>query len=596
VRGREAGANGNGRGAARWGEPLIGSPLKSSALLLLVLLIGGAVAWWVRPAPVGVPEPARSLVLDTVLAKVQAQSGRRDWTLYGGDYANRRWSELAAIDRTTVKHLTRRFSIPTGAGKKGSLQTTPLVADGIMYLTSPVGHVVAWDLRRGRAAWRFHHRPTGELLCCGPSNRGVALGHGQVYLGTLDAKLIALDAATGAPVWTAAVDSAALGYSVTMAPLVVDSLVIVGTSGAEFGVRGHVSAFRARDGTLAWRRYTIPSPEEGGWWGRWSDTTSWGAPLRRDLDRERADSARYADSWRHGGGSVWTAPAYDPPSGLLYVAVGNPAPSFDPGERPGDNLYTESLLALRAATGEIVWAHQFIPHDSWDMDPASPPILIPHRDGLAVAEAGKIGHLFVLDAGSGRLLARSAPLVPQANLFARLNERRTVIAPGPNGGVSWSPAAWSPVTGWVYVVALHQPMWVQLEHLPWQRGLPWYGGITGRGQRREEFGTISAVEPTTGRIVWQVRTRWPLVGGVLATAGGLIFAGESDRWFRAYDAATGARLWQYRCEAGVNAPPIAFEVDGEQMIAVAVGGNTQQGSRLGDRIDVFALDRTESRP
>jgi alcohol dehydrogenase (cytochrome c) len=566
---------------------MIGSPLKVSVLVLLVLLLG-AVLWRVL-ARRGVPEPARSLVLDTALARVQAQSGRRDWTLYGGDYANRRWSELAAISRATVRRLSRRLTIPTGAGKKGSLQTTPLVADGIMYLTSPVGDVVAWDLRRHRAAWRFRHRPAGELLCCGPSNRGVALGHAHVYLGTLDAKLIALDAATGAPAWTAMVDSAALGYSVTMAPLVVDSLVIVGTSGAEFGVRGHVSAFRARDGTLAWRRYTIPSPEEGGWWGRWSDTTSWGAPLGRDLARERADSARYAESWRTGGGSVWNTPAYDPRAGLLYVAVGNPAPSFDPTERPGDNLHTESLLALRAATGDIVWAHQFIPHDSWDMDPASPPILIPGRDGLAVAEAGKIGRLFVLDAESGRLLGRSAPLVPQANVFAPLSERRTVIAPGANGGVSWSPAAWSPATGLVYVVALHQPMWFQREHLPLQRGLPWYGGVSGRAERREEFGTISAVEPASGRIVWQVRTERPMVGGVLATAGGLIFTGEGTGWFRAYDAATGVRLWQYRCEAGVNAPPIAFELDGEQMIAVAVGGNTQQGYHLGDRIHVFAL-------
>ena len=583
----------HGRSAPR-GEPIVGSPLKLSVLILLVLLLG-AVIWRVLARRAGVREPARSLVLDTVLARVQAQSGRRDWTLYGGDYANRRWSELAAINRATVRDLGHRFTIRTGAGKKGSLQTTPLVADGIMYLTSPVGDVVAWDLRRDRAAWRFRHRSMGELLCCGPSNRGVALGHGHVYLGTLDAKLIALDAATGVPAWTAMVDSAALGYSVTMAPLVVDSLVIVGTSGAEFGVRGHVSAFRARDGTLAWRRYTIPSPEEGGWWGRWSDTTSWGASLGRDLVRERADSARYADSWRTGGGSVWNTPAYDPRSGLLYVAVGNPAPSFDPTERPGDNLYTESLLALQAATGDIVWAHQFIPHDSWDMDPASPPILIPHQDGLAVAEAGKIGHLFVLDAESGRLLVRSAPLVPQANLFAPLKEERTVIAPGANGGVSWSPSAWSPVTGLVYVVALHQPMWFQLEHLPLQRGLPWYGGVSGRVEPSQEFGTISAVDPASGRIVWRVRTERPMVGGVLATAGGLIFTGEGDGWFRAYDATTGARLWQYRCEAGVNAPPITFELDGEQMIAVAVGGNTQQGFRLGDRIQVFAL-RTEGSP
>jgi PQQ-dependent dehydrogenase (methanol/ethanol family) len=543
-----------------------------------------------RPDP-GVPEPARSLVLDSSLARLQARSGRRDWTLYGGDYANRRWSALAQIDSSTVHQLTHRTSIATGAGKAGSLQTTPLVADGVMYFTSPAGDVVAWDLRRERAAWRFRHRAAGELLCCGPSNRGVALGHGHVYLGTLDAKLVALDAASGTAAWTATVDSAALGYSVTMAPLVVDSLVVVGTSGAEFGVRGHVSAFRARDGTLAWRRYTIPSPDEGGWWGRWSDTTSWGAPLGRDLAAERADSARYPDSWRHGGGSVWSTPAYDPASGVLYVGVGNPAPSFDPSERPGDNLYTEAILAIRAATGEIVWAHQFIPHDSWDMDPASPPILIPHGSGLAVAEAGKIGHLFVLDAADGRLLARSAPLVPQANLFARLDGGRTVIAPGPNGGVSWSPAAWSPATGLVYVVALHQPMWFQRQHLPLQRGLPWYGGMTGRvGRLRDDYGTLSAVEPASGRIVWQVRTDRPMVGGVLATAGGLVFTGEGNGWFRAYHAASGARLWEYRLDAGVNAPPIAFELDGEEMIAVAAGGNTQQGYRLGDRVHLFALD------
>ena len=575
---------------------MIGSPLKSSALLLLVLLIGGAVVWWVRPAPVGVPEPARSLVLDTVLARVQAQSGRRDWTLYSGDYANRRWSELAAIDRATVKHLTRRFSIPTGAGKKGASQTTPLVADGMMYLTSPVGHVVAWDLRRGRAAWRFHHSPTGELLCCGPSNRGVALGHGHVYLGTLDAKLIALDAATGAPVWTAAVDSAALGYSVTMAPLVVDSLVIVGTSGAEFGVRGHVSAFRARDGTLAWRRYTIPSPEEGGWWGRLVRHHIVGraaASRPRPGARRLRALCRQLAPWRRVG--VDRA-GVRPAIGAALCRGRQPCPVIRPERTPGRQPVHRKPARpprrdRRDRLGPPVHSPRFLGHGSGESaDPG------PHQDGLAVAEAGKIGHLFVLDAGSGRLLARSAPLVPQANLFAPREraEDRDRAGPERRGlvvsrrlvsdhgvGLRRRAAPADVVPARAPAVATWAPL-VRRDHGPGPapRGVRDHlrrgaGERAHRlagahpvapGRRRARDGGRSDLHRRKRRLVPRLRRRDRRAALAVPLRGGSQRAADRLRGGRRADDRRRRR------------------------------GNTQQGSRLGDRIDVFALDRTESRP
>ena len=518
-------------------------------------------------------------------ALVATVNAGRDWLSYGRDYANRRYSPLRAVDTLSVQHLALHLSFHTGAGRVGSFQTSPVVVDGVMFVTTPEDAVLAYDLRRRRVAWSYHPRLGTRLLCCGSPNRGVAVGHGLVFVGTLDARLVALDAATGVMRWVTQVDDPGEGYGITMAPLVVDSLVIVGMSGAEFGIRGHLSAYEARTGRLAWRFYTVPSPEEGGWWGPWRTTVSGGGALPRNIERERADSARFADAWRHGGGSVWVTPAYDPVTGRLFASVGNPAPSFNGVPRPGDNLYTNSIVALDAASGRLLWYHQFVPHDFWDYDPASSPLLAEVGARTLVLSAGKLGWLYALDPRDGALAARSAPFVPQENLFAPPTPAGVRVAPGADGGSSWSPLSYSPQTGLAYVVALHNPMIIFSDSAPYTRGKPWYGGHTSLPGPR--WGTISGIDPATGRIAWQVRTMQPMVGGSLVTAGGVVFAGEGDGWFRAYHAGTGRQLWEYRTSTGVNAPPVTFEVDGEQFVAVAAGGNTQQGYPLGDEVLVF---------
>ena len=528
--------------------------------------------------------------IDAAALRRAGADGGRDWLTYGRDYSNRRYSPLRNIDTANVQRLTLRSSFRTGAGKVGSFQSSPIVVDGIMYVTSAANDVVAFDVRNNRIAWRFHPTLGPRHLCCGGSNRGVALGHGLVFAAFLDARLAALEASTGKVRWIARVADAEEGYSLTMAPLVVDSLVIVGTSGAEYGIRGHLSAYNVKTGRRVWRWHTIPSPDEGGWWGTWRTSITGGGDLPRDIDRERGDSARYANAWEHGGGSIWTTPAYDPETGLLFVTIGNPAPSFHGGTRPGDNLYTNAIVALDAHSGRLVWHHQLLPHDVWDYDAASPPLLADRGGQRVVLHAGKIGWLYALDPGDGRLLRRSEAFVPQQNLFAVPTRPGVLVAPGPHGGAGWSPLSYSPETGLAYVVGIHRPMVITTYARPWRRGRTFYGGGTADGP--ESWGTISAIDPGTGRIVWQVRTECPMVGGSLVTAGGLLFTGEGEGWFRAYDAASGRRLWEHRAEAGVNAPPVTFAIDGEQLIAVAAGGNTQMGYRLGDEVLIFGLDRT----
>jgi alcohol dehydrogenase (cytochrome c) len=559
----------------------------------LALLAGSLVAPGCSTSALDPPRREALAAIDGAALARGGADGARDWPTYGRDYSNRRYSPLRTIDTASVRRLRLRSSFRTGAGRVGSFQSSPLVVDGVMYVTSAANDVVAFDLRHGRIAWKFHPTLGPRHLCCGGSNRGVALGHGLVFIGLLDARLAALDAVRGTTRWVAQVADAGAGYSLTMAPLVVDSLVIVGTAGAEYGIRGHLSAYNVRNGRLVWRWHSIPGPDEGGWWGVWRTSLAGGGELPRDIHRERADSARYADAWEHGGGSIWTTPAYDPPSGRLFVTIGNPAPSFHADNRPGDNLYTNAIVAVDARSGRLVWHQQLIPHDVWDYDAASPPLLADLGGRRVVLHAGKIGWLYTLDAADGRLLRRSEPFVPQQNLFAVPTPAGVLVAPGPHGGAGWSPMSYSPETGLAFVVGIHRPMVITSHARPWRRGRAFYGGGTADGP--ESWGTISAINPADGRIVWQVRTDRPMVGGSLVTAGGLLFTGEGEGWFRAYDAATGRRLWEYRARAGVNAPPVTFTIDGEQFVAVAAGGNTQMGYALGDEVLIFGLEAAAAR-
>src|SRR5437016_5700124 len=309
-----------------------------------------------------------------------------------------------------------------------------------------------------------------------------------------------------------------------MAPLVIGDNVIIGTSGAEYGIRGYVKAFNAASGALVWTWYTIPSPQDGGWWGPFSKTTPEGDDLKRDLAQEKADSAKYADAWQHGGGSVWMTPAYDEASKTLFVAIGNPSPDLDGSIRPGDNRWTESIAAIDATNGKFKWGYQEVPHDVWDLDAVSPPVIATVGGKKVVVEAGKTGFVYVLDAATGKLIRRSAAFVPQQNMYSQPTADGVFMLPGANGGEEWSPIAVHPELGYAYTVGLHQPMHYKVHYAPWEKGRLWLGSAFVRvpddkGGYSGEYGNVNAIDLNTGKIAWTVKTELTMMGGATATAG-----------------------------------------------------------------------------
>jgi alcohol dehydrogenase (cytochrome c) len=526
---------------------------------------------------------------ETALHRAMADS--TNWASYGRDRSNQRYSPLAQIDTATVKHLHLAWRYETGI--RLAFEASPIVIDKVMYVSTPLNHVVALEATTGKKYWEHAESLSTTVHCCGPVNRGVAVYGGRVYMGTLDGRLVALDARTGAKVWDARVGDNERGYAVDGAPVAVDGKVIIGVSGAEYGIRGFVTAYGAATGKMIWRFHTIPSPAEGGWWGRWSETDPFGTPLHRDIAKEKADSARHPDAWQVGGGSVWQAPAVDRERGLVIFAVGNASPDLDGSVRPGDNLFTNSIVALDLATGRLKWYFQELPHDVWDLDAVSPVVLVEVADSAgkripAVAQAGKTGWVYVLDRVTGRPIRRSDAFVPQDNVFAQPTPTGVRMLPGANGGSEWSAPAYSPTTGYLYVLGLHQPMFYKVKPGPLQPPAFWLGGIfVGTGE--PQYGLFSAVDLATGKIAWQQKVKDPMIGGALATAGGVVFTGTKDKQFLAFDARTGKPLWSYEARAGVNAPPVTYAVDGRQYVAVAAGGNYQINAPRGDDVLVFAL-------
>ena len=301
-------------------------------------------------------------VLLVLAAPLAAQSG--DWTTYGGNDWNQRYSTLKQINTGNVAQLVPRKIFQTGITRLGSFENTPIVQNGVMYVTTPYNTAMAYDLNTNKELWRYEHKLGTTIFCCGPNNRGVAIhGGAHVYMGTLDAHLVALDAKTGEVLWDKEVADPTFGYSITHAPLVVGDNIIVGVSGGEYGIRGHVTAYNAGSGEQVWRWYSIPAPKgdptfdekaPNGWWGTWAPKAE-EADLHRDIAKEKADSAKYADAWTRGGGGVWMTPAYDKASNTIYVAVGNPSPDLDGSVRPGDNLYTDGVVAIDATSGKTLW-------------------------------------------------------------------------------------------------------------------------------------------------------------------------------------------------------------------------------------------------
>lgn len=529
----------------------------------------------------------------------QAPAGG-EWTTYGGSAWNTRYSGLKKITAANVGQMVPRMIFQTGVPRLGSFENTPVVSGGTMYVTTPFNTAIAYDLKTKKELWRYEHKLGTTIYCCGPNNRGVAIHGPHVYMGTLDARLVALDAKSGDVVWDIEVADPAYGYSITHAPLVIGNTVIVGVSGGEYGIRGHVTAYDAVSGKQVWRWYSIPAPKghptydekaPNGWWGTWTPTTPEGTNLNRDIAKEKADSAKWADAWQRGGGGVWMTPAYDPESGTIYVAVGNPSPDLDGSQRPGDNLYTDAVVAIDATNGKTKWFYQTVPHDVWDLDAVSPPVVTKVGNQKVVVHAGKTGWVYVLDAATGKLVRRTDAFVPQENMFALPTKEGTRMLPGANGGAEWSPISIDPTLGMAYVAALHQPMHYKTNYASWEKGRLWLGSAFVAIPGEEQYGLFAAVNLATGKIAWSNKVPQPMMGGALSTAGGLTFTGEGNGNFNAYDSKTGKLLWQFNAGAGCNSAPMSFEYEGEQFIGVACGGNYQINFPLGDAVMIFGLPK-----
>lgn len=527
-------------------------------------------------------------------------SAQANWTTYGGNDWNQRFSTLAQINTTNVRSLVPRMIFQTGIARLGSFENTPIVVDNMMYVTTPYNTAIGYDLNTGKQVWRYEHKLGTSIYCCGPNNRGVAVHGPHVYMGTLDARLVAMDRMTGEVAWDIEVADPAYGYSITHAPLIIGDMVIVGVSGGEYGIRGHVTAYNAMTGEQMWRWYSIPAPKgdptfdavaPNGWWGTWPTHTADGADLHRNVSAEKADSAKNADAWTRGGGGVWMTPAYDKALNTIFVAVGNPSPDLDGGVRPGDNLYTDCVVAIDASTGKTKWYYQTVPHDVWDLDAVSPPVVTTLAGRKVVVHAGKTAWVYVLDAATGKLVRRTENFTPQENMFALPSAEGTRMLPGANGGAEWSPIAIDPRLNYAFVAGLHQPMNYITHNAPLEKGRLWLGSAFVAIAGEEQWGTYSAINLATGKVVWQNKVDQPMMGGALATAGGLTFTGEGNGKFNAFDSRTGKLLWQFQAGAGCNSAPMSFSYKGEQMVAVSCGGNAQLAYPLGDAVMVFGLPK-----
>ena len=507
-----------------------------------------------------------------------------------GNYAQTRFYPNKQINTSNVAKLHPAWIFQTEV--KESMETSPIVVNGTMFATTSYSHVYAIDAKTGAELWHFKPK-LGAITtyCCGPNNRGVAVADDKVFVATLDAKLVALDAKTGNVVWEQKLADPEDGYSETMAPTVVKGKVLIGTNGGEYGIRGFVRAYNAADGKLLWNFDTIPENSVGVWAAR--DAT--GRDMHRDIDAEKAQLAKIGDPYKRLGGGVWQNPAVDLATNRIYFVVGNPSPDLDGSLRPGDNLYTDSLVSLDLDTGKYVCHLQYIAHDVWDLDAVSPVVLVDVADKSGntipgVIHAGKTGHIYVHDRKDCSLIRFSDAMVAQENMWTLPTKEGARMLPGANGGVEWSPIATNPQAHMAYAINLHQPMTYQVESSPYPGGKLWLGGAFKVIPTEESFGNVTAVDYNTGKIKWQVKTPEPMIGGILATDGGLVFTGEGNGLFKAYDANDGKVLWQFQAGAGVNAPPSSYTVDGKQYIVVGAGGNTQIDFKRGNNVIAFTVD------
>jgi len=505
---------------------------------------------------------------------------------YGMGYHLQRYSALKQIDKTNVKRLVPiwNLSLTNDWGE----QAQPLVHNGVMYVTN-AKHTVAIDVGTGKQIWRQTldwPAETPRVVCCGVSNKGAAIYNGKVFRTTLDAHVIAYDAKTGKELWKSKAAEWKDGYSMTMAPLIANGVLITGMSGAEFGIRGFIDGWDPETGRQLWRRYTIPARGEKG-------NETW---------------PQDSDAWKIGGGSSWITGSYDPELDLTYWGVGNPAP-WASQSRPGDNLYTSSVLALRPKTGEIVWYYQFTPNDGYDYDSNWELILadidVAGQKHKVVLQLNRNGFLYVLDRTNGKLLsAKPYEQVSWAShvdmetgrpvetdVAKRLRAGEQVeLWPSTSGGKNWPHAAYNPNTGLLYANTLHQfSLYKHLEHKPYEVGQRYQNieNVRPPPTPGQPQGHIDAIDPLTGEKKWRVPlTDFQIWSAMLATGSGLLFTGKTTGEFIALDAETGKQLWQFQTGSGINAQPITFTHNGRQYVSVlsGLGGLywNQQRARLKD--------------
>jgi len=557
------------------------------------------------------------VLLFGLLSTANAQN--TDWPTHGGDLFNRRYSPLTEITRDNVDELRgiwRTHLRGSGLDPKFSAEATPVVVNGVIYISTGADDVFAISVETGEILWEYRANldPGITTVCCGWANRGVAIGDGKVFIGQLDGRLVALDQQTGEPVWSIQAERWEEGYTITSAPVYHDGMLISGFAGADRGTRGRVKAYDADDGSLLWTFYTIPGPGEPG-------HETW-----------PSDS----EVWTHGGANVWQTPAIDPELGLVYFSTANAAPDYSGAIRPGDNLYSSSIVAVDLATGEYRWHFQEVHHDIWDYDASNPVVLfdveIDGRLRRGIVEVGKTGFAYILDRETGEPLigieerpvpqeprqATAAtqpyplgePVVPQhvevAPLGYRLvNEGRiftpfygpepVVIRPSIWGGATWPPNSYDPIRETLFVCASDFPGTFdggdeELE-LPHDPSTSFLGGRAGN-PRLPRMGQFVAMDVNTNTAAWRVQ--WPdqCYSGSVATAGGLVFTGRNDGRFIALDSDNGALLWEFQTGAGLNAPASVFEYEGRQYVVVLSGGNALIGSARGDSVWLFGLDGT----
>ena len=512
---------------------------------------------------------------------LNAASEPHNWLTYSGDYDSQRHTTLEQIDRSNVDELELKWVFQ--AQSLQVFQTSPLVVDGIMYLTEAPNTVVALDAKLGRVFWRYEYTPSNlSRPCCGRVNRGVAiLGH-TLFMATIDAKLIAINAATGQPLWATQVADASEGYAMTLAPLIVKDKVIIGVAGGEYGVRGFIAAYDPATGDEAWKFYTIPGPGEPG-------HETWGG----------------GDAWMHGGASVWLTGSYDPDLNLTYWGIGNPGPDWNPEQRPGDNLYSDSVVALNADTGELAWHFQFTPNDGYDYDAVQVPVLVdyPTRDGGTVKLmlwGNRNGFFYVLDRENGQFVSGDPYVF--VNWAESLDDSGRPVEtpqapgdptyPGPAGGTNWYSPSYSPSTQLFYLSAWEgQASIFEPEESEYQPGRPFLGGrpanpLPGapvlppisRGAINnwtEEAGTgaVIALDPATGDERWRFPMTDVTTSGVLTTATDVLFTGNREGYFHALDAQTGDLLWRRTLGGMIANGPMSFAVDGQQLVAAAAGNS-----------------------